>query len=215
MKDFADVPNSSGAFPDVIAIDCTGPGETDGTALIADTLSDDWAWKQALLEILGDTPDGVLDSGATGQLLTALQDLIIYPALPMALGQPNGGATPAWAYDYSADKWTAAVVGGYVTFPLRFRRGTVGDVYVDVYLKPAAARTGTDRVGIVFAKKQYGSTSLSTIYTGYDDGTTNEQTVTATDSIDTTDADTVYFVAVKAGAATTGDIIHGLRIRYS
>lgn len=76
MKDFADIPNSSGSFPDVTAVDCSGPGETDGTAIIADTMTDDFGWKQALLDDINETPNDSAETASASQILDAIKTLI-------------------------------------------------------------------------------------------------------------------------------------------
>lgn len=76
MKDFADIPNSSGSFPDVTAVDCSGPGETDGTAIIADTMTDYFGAVQELLTIANITPDDSAEAVGASQIVEALRELI-------------------------------------------------------------------------------------------------------------------------------------------
>jgi len=58
MKDFANVDNITGTFPDVVPQDSTGPATEDGTPLTAAWLADVWGAFQAILDFAGVTPNG-------------------------------------------------------------------------------------------------------------------------------------------------------------
>ena len=72
--DFQNLANSSGSFPDVIGVDASAPGATDGTELTADLFNDFMGAFQAILNEVGSTPSGSPESGSgTSQILNALR----------------------------------------------------------------------------------------------------------------------------------------------
>jgi hypothetical protein len=68
--------NTSGTFPDTLAIDASGPSATDGTEYIAEGINDWWGWVQALLNFVGITPSGVTETKTASDVLDALKKLI-------------------------------------------------------------------------------------------------------------------------------------------
>lgn len=76
MQDFATVPGTSGAYPDVVAQDETVPGTSDdGTKLVAQWVSEFFGFAQAVINgSFPGGPDGTIDCDATGsQLLEAIR----------------------------------------------------------------------------------------------------------------------------------------------
>ena len=75
MKDYAAVfTNFSGAYPDTLAINASGPSATDGTEFIADMVNDSmWGVWQMILNRAGLSPNGVLESDSASQIKEALQ----------------------------------------------------------------------------------------------------------------------------------------------
>lgn len=76
MKDYANIPNTSGAFPDVVSQNATGPGETDGTPYLKDVVDDLWGARQDLMSEAGLSPNGVSEAAGSSQSLQALKTVI-------------------------------------------------------------------------------------------------------------------------------------------
>ena len=96
MKDPA-VANTTGAFPNVLFQDISAPGDGLGTPAIASWVQDLIGWPQALLDHVGETPDGVSETGASSQLLTALTQLgAVYPGclVPLHIFADPGALSP-------------------------------------------------------------------------------------------------------------------------
>jgi hypothetical protein len=72
MKDYADIANTTGAFPNVESQNATGPGETDGTPIIKDVIDDLWGARQALMDAAGLYPNDISESVGNSQFLDAL-----------------------------------------------------------------------------------------------------------------------------------------------
>lgn len=75
MQDYAATfTNFSGTFPDILAINASGPSATDGTEFISDMINDSmWGVWQMILNRAGLTPNGVLESDSASQIKDALQ----------------------------------------------------------------------------------------------------------------------------------------------
>lgn len=75
MQDYAAAfANFSGAFPDTLAINASGPSATDGTEFIANMINDSmWGPWQMILNRAGLSPNGVLESDSASQIREALQ----------------------------------------------------------------------------------------------------------------------------------------------
>lgn len=75
MQDYAATfTNFSGAFPDILAINASGPSATDGTEFVANMINDSmWGVMQMILNRAGLNPDGVLESDSASQIKEALQ----------------------------------------------------------------------------------------------------------------------------------------------
>lgn len=82
MIDYASLFNSSGAFPNTLAINITAPSAGDGTELIAAMPNDSWGWHQAMMDygLNGVAPDTVTEAPGTSQMVEAMQ---------MAFGLPG------------------------------------------------------------------------------------------------------------------------------
>jgi len=74
MQDYAVAfTNFSGAFPDILAINASGPSATDGTEFVSNMINDSmWGVMQMILNRAGLSPDGVLESDANSQIRDAL-----------------------------------------------------------------------------------------------------------------------------------------------
>lgn len=200
MKDFADVPNAVGTFPDVTAIDCSGPGEVDGTADIADTLTDDWGWKQALLNDQGITPDDTAEADGDSQILDALKMLSCKQGKQTLISAvPNSGSWELIA-NGSEFHWKSLGDEEYLLLPLNLPKGLTLDISLYIWIKPGAIRSGTNRVSAQIAKENTDSFTLigSPVY---DNGTTALPQVlqlsTTGESI-TSDGD--YYIIIKSGS---------------
>jgi hypothetical protein len=79
MKDYASIPNTTGAFPAVEAINSTTATTLDGTPLLADSVNEWWGFSQALLEFVGATPSGAVEASGASQLLDSLRRIAGHP----------------------------------------------------------------------------------------------------------------------------------------
>lgn len=87
MKALSGVVNSSGSFPNVIAVDKSGPSATDGTAVQSLWMSEVFSMAQAVLNAASITPSGTTDTcGATAGDVTGSQ---FFEALQLALAVPG------------------------------------------------------------------------------------------------------------------------------
>jgi len=77
MKDFADISNTTGSFPDVVANNDTVPGDKTGTPLLKQWVDEMFGFYQALLDNASLTPSGSAELHDSSQLLTALQTTFI------------------------------------------------------------------------------------------------------------------------------------------
>jgi len=75
MQDYAAAfANFSGVFPDILAINASGPSATDGTEFVSNMINDSmWGVMQMILNRAGLSPDGVLESDSASQIREALQ----------------------------------------------------------------------------------------------------------------------------------------------
>jgi hypothetical protein len=65
--------NFSGAYPNILAINATGPSTTDGTEFVANMINDSmWGVYQMILNHAGLSPNGVLESNTASQIKEAL-----------------------------------------------------------------------------------------------------------------------------------------------
>jgi hypothetical protein len=64
--------NTSGVFPDTLAVDASGPSATDGFEYIAEGINEELGWMQALLDETGVTPSGSTELAGPG-----LSDIVI------------------------------------------------------------------------------------------------------------------------------------------
>jgi hypothetical protein len=74
MQDYAAAfTNFSGAYPNILAINATGPSTTDGTEFVANMINDSmWGVWQMILNHAGLSPNGVLESNTASQIKEAL-----------------------------------------------------------------------------------------------------------------------------------------------
>jgi len=79
MIDYATIANTSGAFPAVVGLNSTGPGNLDGTPYIKSVIDDLWGFSQALMNAASLTPDAVTESSAASQRLEAVRRIAGYP----------------------------------------------------------------------------------------------------------------------------------------
>lgn len=206
MKDFADISNSVGTFPDVAAQDCSGPGETDGTAIIADTMSDYMGFIQAILDEVGDTPNDSADVHDASQILDDLKLLPAIYTLAMGLGCPYQSD-----WEFRSSRWRSLVNVGSLYLPLKLVPGVEIDLDISLRIDPGAVRTGANRMagGIVYNAWGSGAISLIGSYV-YDDGTASAQTMNLSTSSLTPSEDNCYYIELLAGntgAASPDDLL--------
>ena len=79
MKDFATVPNITGAFPNVFSTNVSVPGAADGTPAIKQWVDDIWGCIQAILDHANLSPDTVTEAAGTSQVVESLQLTCSYP----------------------------------------------------------------------------------------------------------------------------------------
>lgn len=73
MIDYATVlANTSGAFPNILAVNVSAAGAGDGTEFVAALVNDIWGRAQALMSRAGLTPDGVTEAPDTAQIISAI-----------------------------------------------------------------------------------------------------------------------------------------------
>ena len=195
MKDFADLNNSVGAFPVVTAQDCSGPGETDGTEIIAETITDNFGWIQALLTEVGATPSGVAESTTVSQILEALRLLPAQHLINLNYAYMYTGGVD---WSYLNDYWESLVNTGLLYCPL-YLPPIEMDLTVKLRVTPGAARAGGNRMrGRLSYRTSDSPNYLTLAVDAYDDGTTNIQDITLTKSF-TPSADRLYRIQLDAG----------------
>lgn len=79
MINYDTIPNTVGTFPNVVSVNATGPGTTDGTPYLKSVIDDLWGARQALLDSAGMSPDAVTESAGASQQLEAIQKIAGYP----------------------------------------------------------------------------------------------------------------------------------------
>jgi len=79
MKDYASIANTSGAFPNVVGVNASGGGATDGTPFIKDLIDDLWGFNQALMNAANITPSGSSETSSVSQRLLAIQRIAGHP----------------------------------------------------------------------------------------------------------------------------------------
>jgi len=218
MKDFADIPNSSGAFPDVIAQDCSGPGETEGTALIADTMSDYFGFIQALLNDVGDIPSDSTEVDGVSQILDAIKLVPVEYMIPTCSCQPICLSNVVDWELFTQWKMRSMIDSGYLVIPLKLIPDVEIDLSVSVSVVPGAARSSTNRVGVELSYHEYGNNVDSVITSRiYDDGTTDLQDIVITADNLTPLVNREYYATLKAGndGSTNQDYFRGAKVVIS
>lgn len=77
MIDYAAIfSNFSGAFPNIVAVNASGGGATDGTEYIKAFIDDLWGENQAVMDFAGFTPTGVAEATGLSQRLDAILKFI-------------------------------------------------------------------------------------------------------------------------------------------
>lgn len=218
MKDFSLIDGSSGSFPDVVAVDCSGPGEIDGFAIIADYLNDSGlGWIQALLNEIGETPNGSNEADGASQILDAIKligTLKMYH--PCSWISAWDGSNPDWEYIISTNRLDSLVNYAGAVLPVFLPIGTL-DTEFTIRVDPGAARSGTNRMAVQLYK-QTRTGSLSTVGTiVYDNGTASEQDMIVTNNSLVVAADEMYLLRLTAGhdAATNQDDIRATTLDVS
>ena len=214
MKDFADLDNSSGSFPDVVGVDCSGPGETDGTELTADYFNQHFGWIQALLNDQGVTPDGNDESDSSGsQILNAIKTLIIPTVIPVSDLCVAGSAGNNWFYDTSAGGLKSLINSGSAVCGIPVVYGLGQTIDLTILVTPGAARTGTNRMTAQLSYITDSGTGLTSINTAYDDGTTGLQNISLSSGAFTPVAGRTYFLIMLGGntAASAQDYIYSIK----
>lgn len=217
MRDFADVPNAVGTFPDVTAVDCSGPGTTDGTADIADTLTDDWGWKQALLNDQGITPDDTAEADGDSQILDAIKMLMCKRTYSACNYKIDREATRAWDYIFSTggtEQIDSLVNSGYAFLPIKLPSGTEIDLTITTAILPGASRSGVNRMNATLWYSDGAGSIATEIATVYDLGTTAPQNLVLTKSSFTPLSSREYFLVIQAGntGAASTDSVYGTTV---
>jgi len=66
--------NRSGSFPNILAVNASGPSATDGTEFVANMINDSmWGIWQMILDRAGLSPNGVVESASNSQIREAIQ----------------------------------------------------------------------------------------------------------------------------------------------
>lgn len=223
MKDFADLANSSGAFPSVIGVDASGPGETDGTELTADLFNDLMGAFQALLNDQSETPSGSAESGSgTSQILNAIKFLAVGSDLiPNSTAKPTFTAGVAsWNYILQVGNayYNSRVNSVYIDFPANLPIGVSIDIDISVYIVPGAMRAGVNRTNVGLYYRTYGSSTDTLIGSiVYDDGTANAQTIVVPITSLTPLKTRQYLIKIQAGntGAASPDSIYSVKREIS
>ena len=95
MKDFSTLDNTSGAFPDVLATNSSGPTLRDGTPVNANLVNDIWGAFQAILNTAGTTPSGSVDSSSASDLLDSIRKVAGAPGELVFHGAPDDSSLDA------------------------------------------------------------------------------------------------------------------------
>ena len=77
MIDYATIfTNFSGAFPNIVAVNASGGGATDGTEYIKAFIDDLWGENQAVMDFAGFTPNAAAEAAGASQRLDAILKFI-------------------------------------------------------------------------------------------------------------------------------------------
>jgi len=215
MRDFADVPNSSGSYPSVTAVDCSGPGEVDGTADIADTLTDDWGWKQALLSEVSDTPNDSAESTTLSQIVDAIKMLPATYCISLLQG-----VSSEWDYLLNSGTpdtyWESNTNYGILCFPIQLPDVAM-DVDITVRVQPGIARSSTNRMYVALLYQDTDEVLNPISSSVYDDSTANEQDIVFSLSSYTPAANRSYMIWVRAGndGASNQDRVYTVKVEKS
>jgi hypothetical protein len=68
--------NFSGAFPNIVAVNASGGGATDGTEYIKAFIDDLWGENQAIMDFAGFTPNAIAEAAGSSQRLDAILKFI-------------------------------------------------------------------------------------------------------------------------------------------
>jgi hypothetical protein len=211
MKDFADIDNAVGTFPNVTAQDCTGPGETDGTAVVAETMTDRFGWIQALLTEAGDTPNDAVETSSASQILDDIKLLPVEYTISLSEGWEYEGATD---WEFYEDYWTCNSNETFVYFPI-FLPDVQMDLDIAVRVDPGGVETGTDRMAVVLQEKAQDGTYGDVGTRAYDDGTASLQTITKSYTSLTPDTAKAYRIGIKSQQGTNTDTVTFIKINKS
>jgi hypothetical protein len=75
MIDPAGIANTIGVFPNVEAVNSSTGSSLDGTPLLANIRDDIWGYQQAVLNAVGATPSGSVETSSTSQILDSQKKL--------------------------------------------------------------------------------------------------------------------------------------------
>lgn len=117
MKNYDTLPNTAGAFPAVVALNSTGPGATDGTAIIKQLVDDQFGSRQAVMDAAGLVPNAVDESATNSQFLQAMIQIIMdtVPKTPIIAKNWRPMDSPpasARSIGFARGFWLAPGVGG-------------------------------------------------------------------------------------------------------
>lgn len=180
MKDFADIAQTVGTFPDVSAQNDTSPGAKDGTPLVAQWVSDLFGFFQAILDYASDTPDGNAEVHDASQLLDSIKACFVdgisggtySPSAPLIWNESvtinSSGETtaPLKLAVRSADPSTGDTVGNLAILTNGILKAYFGSAYRNVGCQAYASVT-TDGAGAASYDKQLGfDTGTSITFSG-------------------------------------------------
>jgi hypothetical protein len=202
--------NITGSFPNIAAQNCTGPGETDGTEIVADLVQDtQLGWIQALMNAAGLSPNGVGESSSASQILDAIKMLAYDNGnINMARGIEiiTSGSGRSWCSGYGGlfPIWTSLENYGILYFPINVPKNLTIDATVNIKVKPGAARTSIYRMAVEFGNMITNITIPSTYWTSgggpvTDDGTSNYQNIAVPISSYYTSDSADHFVKITSG----------------
>jgi len=216
MFDFSDyLENITGTFPDVEAIDCSGPYETDGTELIAVNLFNDcmFGWIQALMTDAGLTPNGVAETSSASQIVDAMRTLNAKTIVPLT---EFVFTDDYWKYEsgYLLSNHNTGFARCGFDLPTNMRV----DLTITVNVDPGAARTGNDRMMFDLVGILYDGTTedIGWASSVFDDGSSNKQDVVLQINGLNTNSYTDYELYIWSGSTGASDLdkVYGVKKEF-
>lgn len=114
--------------------------------------------------------------------------------------------------------WNSVVAGGFVWFPLDISPGTSLTIFVDVFVDPAQARSGSNRITVDLMKRTptfLGIVGFTPLNTAFDDTTTSPQVITVTATVTVTAEDELAVRVTSGNPLGSSDNLYHVRLRYN